>query len=230
MGIDHYIASTAKVLLKGFIAIAVALLAGCAKPIVELYPPDDGRSDNKTIYIVNHGWHTGIVMRKKDADSYLPELYDFAGAEYLEIGWGDAAYYQAEKTTVAMTCRAALWPTDAVVHVVALPIDPATYFSTSTTSKVQRLQLSHKGFVKMVSFIADTFTLDSTHKTIGLGRGLYEKSRFYRAEGRFHLFNNCNSWTAEAIRASGFPISVSYAFTAGNIFYQLRYFGNTATH
>ncbi len=227
MGLDHYIAPAAKNLLKGLITIAVVLLTGCAKPIVELYPPDDGRSDNKTIYIVNHGWHTGIVMRKKDADPYLPELYDFAGAEYLEIGWGDAAYYQAKKTTVSLTCRAALWPTDAVVHVVALPTDPATYFPAS---EVQRLQLSHKGFVKMAAFMADTFMLDSAHKTIGLGRGLYGKSRFYRAEGRFHLFNNCNNWTAEAIRASGFPISIFYAFTAGNIFYQLRHFGDRAAY
>ena len=79
------------------IIFSIALLAGCAKPISAFYPPDPDRTDNKTVYIVNHGLHTGIVLPKKDADPYMHSFDDFKSARYLEIGWGDETYYQTRE-------------------------------------------------------------------------------------------------------------------------------------
>jgi uncharacterized protein (TIGR02117 family) len=199
---------------------SITLSTGCARPVDALYPPDPDRSDNKTVYVVNtYGWHAGIVIPKKDADPYLSAFDDFKDARYLEIGWGDAAYYQAKEITFWLTIRAAFWPTDSVLHVVALQAAPATHFSDSD---VVALKLSEQGFIKLVEFIDNSFALDENREVVKLGSGLYGKSRFYRAKGTFYLFNNCNTWSADAIRASGFPISTFYVLTSDNMMYQLK--------
>lgn len=217
--IFNYIEPAVKGILKSLIIFAIALLAGCSRPIEGLYPPDPNQTDNKTVYLVNHELHTGMVLPKKDASPYLRSFDDFKHAYYLEIGWGDAAYYQTEEATITMGLKALLWPTDSVLHVVALRMDPVSYFPNS---EVVLLELSHKGFIKLVEFVDSSFALNEKNRTIRLGHGLYGESSFYRAKGTFYLFNNCNTWTANAIRSSGFPISTFYVYTSGNILYQVR--------
>ena len=206
-------------ILTSLIIFSIALLSGCAKPVSTLYPPDPDRTDNKTVYIVNHGLHTGIVLPKKDAAPYMHSFDNYKSARYLEIGWGDETYYQAEKGTLWMGIRALFWPTDTVLHVAALQTDPIAYFPNN---EVVQLKLSKTGFIRLVEFIDNSFTLNEKRQIIKLGSGLYGTSRFYRAEGTFHLFNNCNTWSARAIRSSGFPISSFYVFTGGNVMYQLK--------
>lgn len=206
-------------ILRSLAIFSIALLTGCTKPVSEFYPPDPNRTDNKTIYIVNHGLHTGIVLPKKDADPYIHSFDDFKSASYLEVGWGDETYYQSEKDTLWMGIRALFWPTDSVLHVAALQTDPETYFPNN---EVIELTLSKRGFIRLVEFIDRSFALNEKKQIIKLGSGLYGTSSFYRAEGRFHLFNNCNSWSAKAIRSSGFPISTFYVFSADDLMYQLK--------
>ena len=203
-----------------FITVFIILLAGCAKPVGALYPPDQDQNDTKTVYVVNnYGDHSGIVISRKDAEPYMHALDEFKSARYLEFGWGDASFYPAEKITFWLSMKAGLWPTDAVMHVVALQKDPLVHYSSSN---IVTLELSKKGFIRLVEFIDNSFTLDENGEVIKLGKGLYGESWFYRAEGTFYLFNNCNDWSADAIRASGFPISTLYVLKADNIMYQLR--------
>ncbi len=215
MAHDYYQQS----ILTSLIILSIALLTGCTKSISEFYPPDPGRTDNKTVYIVNHGLHTGIAFPQKDAAPYMYSFDDFKSARYLEIGWGDEIYYQTDPNTLWMGIRALFWPTDSVLHVAALNTDPVKYFNNN---KVVPLKLSKTGFIKLVEYINSSFTLDEKKKTIKLGNGLYGTSKFYRAVGAFHLFNNCNTWSARAIHYSGFPINTCCVFTSKNIMYQLK--------
>ena len=208
-----------QVIMTSLIIFSIALLSGCSNPVSAFYPPDPDRTDNKTVYIVNHGYHTGIVLPKKDSNPYIHSFDDFKNARYLEIGWGDEIYYQAETNTLWMGIRALFWPTDSVLHVTALQTDPLTYFSNS---EVVHLKLSKTGFIRLVKFIHNSFTLNEKKEIIKLGSGLYGTSMFYRAEGKFHLFNNCNTWSARAIRSSGFPINTCCIFTADDLIHQLK--------
>lgn len=207
-----------QLILRTLIILSIALLTGCTKPISPFYPPDPDRTDNKTIYIVNHGLHTGIVLPKQDSAPYMHSLNDFKTARYLEVGWGDETYYQTDPNTLWMGIRALFWPTDSVLHLAALQTDPVSYFSKY---EVIQLKLSKRGFIRLVKFIHNSFALNEKKQIISLGSGLYGTSRFYRAEGKFHLFNNCNTWSARAIRSSGFPINTFYIFTADDLIYQL---------
>ena len=85
----------------------------------------------QTVHVVSNGWHTGIVVPRKAvvATRVLPEAADFPDAAYLEFGWGDQGFYQADEITTGLTLNAILWPTETVMHVVALPQDISSYFS-----------------------------------------------------------------------------------------------------
>lgn len=196
------------------------MVAGCSGPIPNLYSPQALGENPKTIYVVSHGWHTGIVVNRNDVSDRLALLQeDFPTTTLFEIGWGDAGFYQTPEITTKLVLQALFWPSDSVMHIVALPTHPKRYFPRS---EVIEVKLSEEGFQKMIEFIMASFARDAHHQIIKMQKGLYGNSRFYQGQGTYHLFNTCNSWTAEAIRASGFPISTVYALTAGNVLFQLE--------
>jgi hypothetical protein len=55
-----------------------------------------------------------------------------------------------------------------------------------------------------------------------LGPGLYARSRFYAARGRYHVFNNCNHWTARTLGAAGLPVETEHALTEEQLMEQVR--------
>ena len=49
----------------------------------------------KTIYLIKQRWHTAVVFHTEDIDTtILPEVKYLHGAELIDIGWGDEAFYQ----------------------------------------------------------------------------------------------------------------------------------------
>ena len=201
-------------------SLALLLLLGsCASPIEELYPPKK-EQPHISVYAVSHGWHTGIVVDRAQARLHLPALKDdFLSAKYLEIGWGDEEFYRADEITVGLALKAVLWPTDSVLHIVAIQKRPEEYFFGS---ELIEISLSERGFRRLLQAINDTFLLDGQQKVHRLGKGIYGNSQFYRAKESYHAFRTCNVWTAKVFRASGFPISPLYAITADNVMYQLK--------
>jgi uncharacterized protein (TIGR02117 family) len=144
-----------------------------------------------TLYVVGHGWHSGIVVEREDLLQRLPALP--AGNEkYLEIGWGEERFYQARDTTLAMALRAVLQPNPSVLQVVPVPGTPRGYFAASEISEVKT---DRAGYSAAVSRIAATFKPGLER----LGPSLYGDGVFYRAEGSFHLFNTCNTWVAAVL-------------------------------
>ncbi len=192
-------------------------LAGCATPTAERLPPPAGAPDAVRIWVVSHGWHTGIVVPRAHA---LPALAgEFPDAAYLEIGWGDEGFYTAPDQDIgpALALEAAFASRGAVLHVVALPVEPARYFMAS---EVAPLRLSAAGLRAMLAAIDADFVRDAQGAAQPLGRGLYGDSRFFRAHGRFGLWRTCNTWTAERLRAGGCP--VGGALTAASVMAQVR--------
>lgn len=198
----------------------VLAVTGCARAVHPYYPPKPGDSTNKTAYVINsYGWHTSIVLAVQDIEPSL-HLYEAAGdASYVEVGWGDESYYQATRTTSLMGMKALFWPTDSVLHVVLLDKDPAGSFPDA---QIVALELSEDGFDRLAEFIDSSFAVDEKGRLIRLGSGLYGNSYFYRAEGTFYFFRTCNTWTADVIRASGYPITAFSVVSADHVMKQLK--------
>ncbi len=176
--------------------------------------------DCETIYVVSHGWHSGIILNRSDLIALVPSLTEsLREEEFVEIGWGDERFYQAQTVTPGMAVRAAFWPTSTVLHVVAFRGPPSSYFSGH---EVVELPTSKAEYRELVAFVAASFARTSHGAVIRFGPGLYGDSWFYSAEGAFSVWNNCNTWVAKAIEKTGYPISGRRTVTAQGLFSQLQ--------
>lgn len=194
----------------------------CAAPIRETLAPSESEP-RKTIYLVNHGWHAGIVLRRADIpDNIWPKLGNFPDMEYLEVGWGDMDYYQIPDSHLGFILKAALLPTASVLHIVGFNGHVPAYFPFS---EIIRIELSSAGFELLSRTIASSFALDKAGNTTSPSPGLYGNSRFYLSRETYHLFNTCNVWTARALRTAGLPITPATATSVGNLMSQTRKLG-----
>lgn len=197
----------------------VLMLFGCAAapaPPTEVAPC----GASSVFYVVNHGWHTGLVIASRDLLKALPALTDeFADAQFVEIGWGDAGFYRAPEVTLGLALRALFRSQATVLHVVKVSEDPQRYFAGS---EMIELRVTEDGYRQLLAFVARTFTRSPKEEVEALGPGLYGNSRFFRAGGSYSLSYTCNTWVAEAVAASGLPISSASVLTAGSVMSQLR--------
>ena len=194
-------------------------LKGCASQPIHRETPAACES-LRVLYVVSHGGHTGIVVRRDDLVALLPPLAGDTGNEgYVEIGWGEERYYQAGTGTVALALRAALWPNSSVLQLVAFSGSPGNHF---TQNEVVEVRVDEAGYRAALAFIAESFTRTPDKGVVRLGPSLYGSGWFYRAQGSFHLFNTCNTWVAKAIEKTGYPVSSTLTLTAEGLLSQLR--------
>jgi uncharacterized protein (TIGR02117 family) len=206
-----------------FLLVLLALLGtGCLGPRQGLFPPKPGER-TESVYVVTHGWHTGLAIKRAAIPpTLIPEKADFPKAEYLEIGWGDDAWYRAKKGTIAKGFRAMFLCDRSVFHVVGFSGTPAEFFPES---RITRVDVSESGFTNLCEFISTQFVQETNEPAPPLQPGLYGDSYFYRAQWRYYCLKTCNYWTASALREAGCPITPIYAVPSGNVLYQTRRFG-----
>jgi uncharacterized protein (TIGR02117 family) len=150
----------------------------------------------------------------------VPSLEDnLSSGEYVEIGWGDEQFYQAQTPTLGLALRAILWPTPTVLHVVTFPDSPRRYFSQSEMVEVS---VPQEGYENLLAFVTGSFDQPDDNGVIKLGPGLHENSRFYQAEGAFSEFNTCNTWVAKSVEATGYPIFGMNIIAVAGLMAELR--------
>ena len=212
-----------KQILLLFTLTVTFLCSGCTASMINGNCPVDKIASAKTIYLVSHGWHVGIVVKRSDiSDAGWPNHKSFAEAEYLEIGWGNKDFYQTRNPHFGIALKAILLPTPSVLHIVAFNNSVTSYFPHS---KIIMIRLSDAGFQRLIGYIATSFDKDSAGNTIPLGTGLYGVSQFYRSRDTYHLFRTCNVWTARALNAAGCPVTPFLAITEDNLMLQAQSFG-----
>ena len=182
--------------------------------------PDEGPRNN-TVTVMSNGWHTAIIIPRTDleATGLLPEADDFPDGAFLEFGWGDRTYFPAARKTLGMTLGAALSPTPAIMHVAGRAQVPVT---DGADGSVMPVALSEAGFRRLAQAIAAEFQRPDGARAKAVSPGLYRDSLFYDAQGEFHLFNTCNTWTARMLRAAGVDVSPSGVVTADDMMTRLE--------
>lgn len=186
------------------IVLASLLQLGCAAVPEGLFPPAPGEP-TKPVYLVSHGWHAGIVVRRADIPPGVwPQSRDFPDAEFLEVGWGDRDYYMTRRPHLGHVLKAGLLPTASVLQIVGFNGPVERYFPRS---EVIRIDLSEDGFERLCRYLEDSHAVDTAGRAQPLGRSLYGRGSFYLSRETYHLFNTCNAWTARAMRAAGCPVT-----------------------
>ena len=178
-----------------------------------------GGERNQRIHVASHGWHTGIILERENLNKRIPSLADrFPDSNYYEIGWGDAGYYQANKITAEITWNAIFMPSDTVIHLVGLTDHPVKYFDNS---EVREVLISADDMESLCTFVESSFLRDESGRPVMLGKGLYGDSQFYEAQGKYHLFNGCNKWTAKALYSGGVEIDPFFKLTSASVMHEI---------
>lgn len=203
------------------ICLLLLFVATCSTlPHVVTPQPEVQPERNITVYVATQGWHTGFIVPTAELKSDMAFLAQrFGAVPYLEFGWGDRAYYQAGEGTLGLAIQAMFWPTDTVMHVVAVPMNPPVYFPES---EVIEIKLSANEFQSLRSYIRQSFYYDEQGQVSVLKKGLYGDSQFYLAQGEFYMQNTCNKWTAKGLKSAGLDISLWFKQTQDSIMSYLR--------
>jgi uncharacterized protein (TIGR02117 family) len=193
------------------------VLSGCA-PFKEWQYLPATKGEERTIHVVSHGWHTGIILSRQDLTDRFRFLDDHLGpSPYYEFGWGEADFYQADKNTASLALKALFWRNDTVMHVVAVPTTPRTYFNRH---ELVELTISETGLDHLRRALSASFRFDGMGRPYPLGKGLYGDSRFFVAEGYYYLTNTCNRWTASLLNRAGVPMDTAFTLRAKSVIRQ----------
>lgn len=194
--------------------LLLVLLLGCAGAPKDIQAPPDCATARR-VQVVDHGLHAGLLLPAADLQQRLPALTeDFPGDGFIELGWGDEGFYRNPDAGFVQGMRALFWSGDSVLHLVHQRARPAGGQLT--------LALDEAGYQRLLDQLLASFALDVDGRPQALGPGLYGRSRFYQANGRYSLLNTCNTWIAEALAAAGLPFASGSPLTASGLMAQLR--------
>ena len=191
---------------------------GCLGPITELYP-DNVEDRPVPVYVVQVGWHAGLVVESEHLGNAFPDHENMPEAAYLKIGWGDDKYYPDPDPSFGILLRAIFWPSRSVLHVVGMDVPVSQYFPNSD---VVTLHLTEKGMEELTGFVSRYFRRDDEQGPIYHSYGRYGNSAFFKSEGRYYFPKTSNTWTARALRSAGVPITPIYGITARNVMRQAK--------
>jgi uncharacterized protein (TIGR02117 family) len=172
----------------------------------------------EVIYVISSGWHTELGLPLEALSGPLAALKPtFQGARYLVFGWGAHDYYMAQNAGIRDLLRAAT-PGPAVMLVISLQISPEAFFGASN---VFVLPAPPEGIQRLSQFLWDYLDKNETGAPDRIGVGPYPQSVFYASTGTYNLGHTCNTWTAEALRVAGLPVSPTGVVFAGQVLDQL---------
>jgi uncharacterized protein (TIGR02117 family) len=200
-------------------AISLLAMGGCAYFKDWKQIPSD-KQNELTIYVVGHGWHTGIALARDnlgDELAFIPK--ELGESAFYEFGWGEKDFYQAPENTVGLALQALFWKNESTMQVVAVPSNPNDYFENST---IVELRVSTEGHRNLAAAVASSFARDENGESRSTRDGLYGHSRFFEARGTFYFANTCNTWTARTLAAAGVPVTTVLTLTAGSVIRQAK--------
>jgi uncharacterized protein (TIGR02117 family) len=188
-----------------------------------LYPASNAETQ-ATIYVTDLGYHAGIVVptysikQMPELNSLNKALSYFEGADWMEIGWGDKAFYEAGEwnlINLPTMAKAAFIPTPTIFHMAGFRGHIPSIF---TYNNVVELKISKAGLIQMLHSIEGDMKLPPDYIA---PKGLYGDSRFFPAKGHYHLFNICNHWAAKRLNDAGLPINITLATWPGLLRFDL---------
>jgi uncharacterized protein (TIGR02117 family) len=183
---------------------------------VEPYAGSASRTE--LLYVISGGWHTELGLPAGAISGPLAVLKsDFPSARHLVFGWGARDYYMARNPGMADILRA-LAPGPAVMLIIPLKMPPETFFGASNTLIVH---VSRDGIERLSELLWSVLAAEDEAAPHPIGAGPYPDSVFYASTGTYNLSHTCNTWTAEALRVAGLPVSATGVVFANQVLDQV---------
>lgn len=181
---------------------------------------NDVNTKHFSIFIVQEGWHTGIVLETTTIpDSLWNGINQFQHYNYLDIGWGDEAFYQEPGINVLLAFRAILFPTQSVIRIHGFRTDPVLYYESYAS--LFKLKVTQEQYYNLIRYIANSFIRNEDGKII-LSKLQGNSNNYYLSKKYYHLFRTCNTWVCLALKESSIPVRSSGILTRQQLIRQLK--------
>jgi uncharacterized protein (TIGR02117 family) len=200
---------------------AVAILCGLngCRATNPVKPHTGSAPQTEVIYVISGGWHTELGLSVQAITGSLVALKpEFPNARYLVFGWGAHDYYMSQNPGIGDLMRAAA-SGPAVMLVIPLEISPEAFFGAAN---VLALPAPPRGVQRLSDFLWDYLAMDKERRPRRIGTGPYPQSVFLASVGTYNLGHTCNTWTAEALRVAGLPVTAAGVVFVGQVLDQLR--------
>lgn len=213
-----------------FPTLCITSLLGCAVPSRAVVAPvaDSRRLPDSqcqhTIYLVRHGWHTGLALRTSEISTVdWPESMVFEDEDFIEVGWGDQAYLAARFPHPLILINAAFLPSRSAIHVAGIRGPVGKFFADS---QIVAIRISSRQMRQLCRFIHESYRCDANGNPRLRSAALYGSGGIYSASGYYYVPNTCNVWTAKALSAADCPVVVPLCTFASPLVFQTKSFGD----
>ncbi|WP_375562619.1 DUF2459 domain-containing protein [Bernardetia sp. OM2101] len=227
-----------------FFSIAFYLLAVLIGGYIWTINPKEINSDKAVnqlqndieIYVTSNGFHTDIVIpiqsetiffKTLSQDSLINSYFtNPIPYKWLSIGWGDKGFYNDSYNgnfpSVSSCLNAALLPSETLMHL--------DFYRNNLREgeNCKKITLKKDEYQSLLQHIESSFrtvredTESKIPKFVRLPQKGYSNSDyFFEAEGSYHLFYTCNSWTNEGLKKSN-QKTAFFAPLAQTILYHLN--------
>jgi uncharacterized protein (TIGR02117 family) len=173
------------------------------------------------VFLISNGVHVDFVLpAETGAMQWTGELPppESAGPigrrSHVVLGWGNRRFYLETPTwgdlKLSTAIEAVLLPGRTVMHVDYLQGPPVPGDSC------RRIRLGADAYSKLCAYLKESFRRDADGRPILIpGEGYGDSDSFYEAEGKYHAFMTCNSWTRRGLAACGAPAPLWSPFAWG---------------
>lgn len=165
-------------------------------------------SPDVLVYLHSNGVHTDIVVPVRSPQMDWSQLLPYsnipsgdATLPYLAFGWGDKGFYLDTPTWADLKFStafvAAFWLGSSAMHATYLP-------SLAPGPDTVPLHLSKDEYARLIAYIQNSFRYDAAGRAQHIkGHSYAQNDAFYEAHGVYSFLYTCNTWTNNALKASG---------------------------
>jgi uncharacterized protein (TIGR02117 family) len=192
-----------------FVAL-VLLYVAAAWSLSRIAVPAEGSDEQEvTVFILSNGVHTDIIVPVRTSEMDWTRSVSFAHTTgrdstmaWVGFGWGDKGFYLETPTWDDLTARVAF---NAMFGLGNSAMHATFHHRMQEGPLCKRITMSRAQYQRLAAYIRNSFALDTQGRTrvIRTDANYGSTDAFYEGVGRYSLFHTCNSWTNEALKASG---------------------------
>ncbi|WP_330441646.1 TIGR02117 family protein [Flavobacterium sp. C4GT6] len=160
------------------------------------------------VYVNSNGVHTDIIVPVKN------EVKDWTGqilysetkandtlAKYVAFGWGDKGFYLNTPKWSDLKASTAF---NAAFYMGTSAMHTRFYKTIRQDDSCVKLTITKQDYEMLVDYIEKSFEYDENGEAIWIANRSYgQHDAFYEGNGKYSLFYTCNTWTNNALKASG---------------------------
>lgn len=159
----------------------------------ELRASLDSSQGPRTLWVVADAWHTSLLFERPRG---YPGPADWPDAPFVEVAYGERAYFQGGERGAWAQFRAAVLPSDGTIHMRGwrTPPDPSHM-------RFVRLDLPESDLVRLLEDIESRIAVGG--REAPLPPSQLFPGTFYPAHEAYVHWRNCNAWTGARLAHVG---------------------------